>query len=713
MDDSTPSGNARPELLLLDVPPATGGAVITRDFRRLAERLTTRSGGVLWVEGPDGAGKTTALAAVVPLVRGLRAVQRIECHPGLRIEEALYRISDFLRHIGIHDLSRTLDQRTSLASKLEVLLQTVHREALLLWWDDVHRCPPSGEEQAGDIWTALIARDARLGREGAGGMIFTADRPPPETARLERFCFQPLEDSDARALWESCGEALQTSPPAVAFEEIPAAARRTPLQIRLLAGILLKRGPEALREELRAADDDSDGEWPLDRAIRLLHAPSRRILECLAVFRRPLSRKAYSFIRQRSGDPAPSHPIEQEGALLELRDLGLVQLAGEPDDGPHFCRLHPAIQARAERLAREDDPSRWKELLAQAGRYFLQLAARGGDVWHFHTACDFLHQGGRYEEAYQVHKVFIEELLKWGYLDLARHILRRAVDTTSGLARAIALGNLAIVYKNEADFDRALALYTEARTELSMLGDSSNLARVLHQIGNTLYLRGDLEQALQHYEESREISRKIGQAAVASATQVQIANVLCALGERERAFQSYEDSIRDIEESRNRSMIAAVRLQMGHLHFLARRYIEAESDFAEAERQAILGGDGRSQLKAIRSRGLVLRELKDFDRAEKLLLESEELAIRLGDLVEKANCRLLRGELEESRGQFARALEHYEESRRRLRELSLEGLVSRRVLDALEKSVSERTEQLAGRIGAEAYERLLGTARRK
>src|SRR5262245_13029213 len=93
---------------------------------------------VLWLRGPAGSGRSTAMAAAVRGVFSeqpqlLRGALRVECAPGMRFEETLFELNQFLRQLGIFELDTVLNQRTSLSSKVAILLETLARHPVLIW----------------------------------------------------------------------------------------------------------------------------------------------------------------------------------------------------------------------------------------------------------------------------------------------------------------------------------------------------------------------------------------------------------------------------------------------------------------------------------------------------------------------------------------------------------------------------------------------------
>src|SRR5262249_42482016 len=188
-----------------------------------------------------------------------------------------------------------------------------------------------------------------------------------------------------------------------------------------------------------------------------------------------------------------------------------------------------------------------------------------GDLSYLLRARERLFTSGYHGESYEVQKVFLEELLRRGFYELTRKLLEESAATTSGAPRAVSLGNLAIIHKNDGNFDQAVRLYEQVRKEFEQVGDRANTARVYHQLGNTHYLRGDHEKAIASYQKSLAISLEINEPAVAAATRIQIANVQYVQGSHQEALESYRETLALAEEIQDRNLTAAIHLQIGQL----------------------------------------------------------------------------------------------------------------------------------------------------
>ena len=144
---------------------------------------------------------------------------------------------------------------------------------------------------------------------------------------------------------------------------------------------------------------------------------------------------------------------------------------------------------------------------------------------------------------------------------------------------------------------------------------------------------------------------------------------------------------------------------MGQIHQKAKRYLEAETYFTEAEGMVRACDDKRSLIKVLRAKALVSRERREYEEAHTMYDEATRTAAELGDLIEAATCSLLSGDLEKDRVQFGKALNYYAVARDILHSAPARRVLSEEQIDVVIKVVRERVDELAGTMGPEAFER--------
>lgn len=639
-----------------DFPPR-GGLTDRAPIGAIAAWLASSSKPGLWVHGPAGSGRTTALAAAIrrhvdrePGARELR-VKRVVSFSGMSVEEMLEDVAPFFRQAGIPTLEAVLGQRAFLHAKILILMQAIRSGSFLLWIDDINLILANG----GAI-DAFI-QGVRLLQDTGGRLAIVSESLPPAAVAD---CFEVVEVEWAGS---AVAQTLRLETPA---EEAVDQA---------LSPILEKLSPDALAT--------------LFALSVLSPEPSRRAIDAAA---------------QALGVELDLQAASPDPRLLELQAHGLVDLppANHALPGSPVTVISPVRRAARTRLEKRDGTA-WKALHVAIAAYHLRVAGRTGEPWHFVRAWRAFLGAGNSEGAYETQKLFLESLIQRGSMDLARHVLEETIGSVEGPRRAVALGNLAIIHKNLGEHGRALEIYQRIHEEFENLGDQINAARVLHQIGNTQYGMGRLQDALDSYEQSLEISTALGERTVAVATRIQIANVYYLHGDRSSALERYLETLDDAHATSDRGLAAAVELQIGQIHLLEKRYVEADQHLRQAEASSRECGDWRGLVKVLEAQGLVAEERREYDLARTKLDEAVRTALSLGDPGEAVTAWLLVGRLEEKRLQLAEALKCY---------LSAEELVGRIQAQSSQgakahvDAVKERLDALAATLGEEAYARL-------
>ena len=68
-------------------------------------------------------------------------------------------------------------------------------------------------------------------------------------------------------------------------------------------------------------------------------------------------------------------------------------------------------------------------------------------------ARDYYYLAEEWEKAADIVIGVWQYLARWGYIELAMGLLQQSADTTSGTTKAIAMGNLAILYQGVGDLE--------------------------------------------------------------------------------------------------------------------------------------------------------------------------------------------------------------------------------------------------------------------
>lgn len=642
------NGSGERTLVSLEAPFCLRSRLRTVSMERVARFLESRTAAALWIDAPTGTGKTTTVIHALSASKRFRAIRRIICYRGMRIEEALYWLNDFLLQAGIEDMDKALGQRSRLEAKLSVLFNILATHPVAVFFDDFHHLAIGEDEDSQVSLKNFVSACSSLEQSAPGMLIFTSSEHPPAGAEIERIELPGLSLVETRDLWTLLA----------AGSDVPHDISN-PLLLRLLARMSSSATGRAELERQRENGPDLESAYL--KALETLRPATRELLEILAEFGRPLTRGLLRSLCEGIEDKIELSRENTDKRLLELEEYGLLQVSGRDGSTGLSCQLHPFVNDAACQGFHSPDAERIRALRACAANYYLRLPG-SSSTWSMYNAREFLLRAGHYEEASQLQKCFIEDLLRLGYHDLAKKILLETIETTSGNIRTVSLGNLAIIYKNDNRYDEALELYEQVRQELKDSGDQANLARVLHQIGNIHYLREDLDAAAAHYEEGGELARELGEEAIWLATRVQFANVLYQCGREDEAMKSYREIVAKLQGShgeKGTSLLAAMKVQIGQLHQKADRFLEAETEFMDAEKLVRAVDDKRSLLKVLRARAMIARERRAYEEGLSLYDEAQKTAAALGDVLELSTCHLLMGDLERDRVQLGAALKKY------------------------------------------------------
>ena len=693
-------GSDEKKLVSLEEPTCIHGLLRTGAILEVADFIDNRNFSAMWIDAPAGRGKTTAVIDALANSKRFNAIKRIVCYRGMRIEEALYWLNDFLLQAGIEDMDKVLGQRSRLDAKLSVLLKVLSAQPVAVCFDDFHYLEAGCGEDSRRSLEAFTAACSRLADDAAGSIIFTSTEKPPAGTSINRLELPGFTPAETKDYWSLIAPQSGDSP-----------ASSSPLVLQLLARLL--SSAEEQQEPSLKPNTGEDLETIYSRILEVLDPATCELLEILAEFGRPLTR---GFLRSLSESLQAEvgvgiDPANTDRRLLALQECGLFQVSSRNTAAGWSCQLHPFVNDAACQGFHSPAPERIRALRTAAVDYYLHLPGSGKNTWSIINARDFLMRSGNYDEASQLQKCFIEDLLRLGYHDLAKKVLLETIETTSGNIRTVSLGNLAIIYKNENQYEKALDIYQQVRRELEESGDQANLARVLHQIGNIHYLRKDLDTAAGHYEESGELARELGEEAIWLATRVQLANVLYQCGREEDALENYREIVARLQESpggKGTGLLAAMKVQIGQIHQKANRFLEAEAEFSGAEELVRASDDKRSLLKVLRARAMVARERRAYDEGLSLYGEAEKTAVVLGDILELSTCHLLMGDLERERVQLGAALKRYTNARSFLEESSPLGqLQSASISRPVASVIESRLEELEKLMGPASYQRAL------
>ena len=368
--------------------------------------------------------------------------------------------------------------------------------------------------------------------------------------------------------------------------------------------------------------DAIHGLWTQRIDTALLHTPpgTRAALEIAAVLGAQVNHEEWAESCQEAG-------VDLPGGLLEV--LQRQGLAEEDDTGWSFA--HGMLAESVVRMALDGD-----RLLPHQAAAGAVLFRRG----------DALRNRSEYPSAERV-------------LSRALAILDGSADTHKRTwIRALTARAQSLVWLSQTDeavdiFNISLSASRSARmrqTEaLALLG-----------LGTLYNRQGIPDKSLESYQGAITVLSSIGNRHNESMARANMSLLLRRLGRLEEAHTQLETALRLSLETNNEAAEAIVISEKGDQAMKAGRYGEAMEYYTRA--RDIYEASNRRSFSAFMSRSIALILMKDekHDQAESMLLASQEIMADLGMQRAEANVVFNLGVLCINRGQFSKAMRHFE-----------------------------------------------------
>jgi predicted ATPase/transcriptional regulator with XRE-family HTH domain len=236
--------------------------------------------------------------------------------------------------------------------------------------------------------------------------------------------------------------------------------------------------------------------------------------------------------------------------------------------------------------------------------------------------------------------------------------LRLAEQLGDSSERAAALLNLGQVAGLESDYIQEQALYEESLTLYQKLGSKERTCEALFRCGATAWQRGDHPRAEVCLRESLALARELGDTHQLGNCLTDLGEVALAQGELDRAQIHFEDALKLQRQIKDRncsalslSGLGAVALERGDPGEARRRLEESMALFEEV-------GARRFQAGALLRLGGVAMLEGDTEQAEQLCTAGLRIRWQLSDKRGLVSCLEALGEVAQAQGHSERATRH-------------------------------------------------------
>jgi len=440
-----------------------------------------------------------------------------------------------------------------------------------------------------------------------------------------------------------------------------------PRALEVLAGILANDPFASLDEVMETFyEQENVVQALIEENYKRLDRDARRVIEALAVFRRPVPPLAVDYLLE------PFVPgLDVPGILRRLTRTNIVSV----DRAAKTVTLHPIDQDYAYSQLPDEESTKSEyhrqALERRAADYFVQFRTPP-ETWK--TIDDLEPQLAEFEHlvrardfdgaCHVLESIDIDYLSLWGHfvrlVGLRERLLGRLKDRRLDM---INLGNLGRAYRALGRIGQAGNLYREAMTIAREIGNWENEGVWLSELGRAYHELGQFKQALQVAEKALAIFRRISDRSKEAMELGNLGITYRALGRIERAIKLHKGALviaREIGDLRGEGY------QIGYLGSAYRALGNIERGI-ECHEQALAitrnAGDRWREAFQLGYLGSAYYQLGQFERAKRSYTEAlainRELGDRLGEGIQLGRlgrvCRAL-GQVRQAEELFQQAL---------------------------------------------------------
>ncbi len=436
-------------------------------------------------------------------------------------------------------------------------------------------------------------------------------------------------------------------------------AHGVPRALEVLAGILANDPFASLEEVLETFYKQEDVVQALiEENYRRLDRDARRVIEALAVFRRPVPPLAVDYLLE------PFAPgLDVPGILRRLARTNIVSV----DRAAKTVTLHPIDQDYAYRQLPEEESAQSEytrqSLERRAAEYYVQLRT-SEETWESIEDLEpqlneFEHRirAGEYDGACQILDTIDDNYLyQWGYYprlaQLRTRLLEQLTDPESQVNNLYRLG---VVCRPLKGNQQASELFRQGLDLARRYKKRKQEGRLLGQLGRIQNTMGHLQQALGLIEYALDIAREVNDLAGECDRLISLAVVhrrMKQIGESVKLYRQALSIAQRIKSRRKEGVILSnlgfICMVLGQMNRAIKYYEEALTIAREIGHR---GGEGTR----LANLGVVYYKLGRPNEAMKLYQEALDIARESDSRIAEA-IRL--GRL----GQVHQALRHFEQA---------------------------------------------------
>ena len=210
---------------------------------------------------------------------------------------------------------------------------------------------------------------------------------------------------------------------------------------------------------------------------------------------------------------------------------------------------------------------------------------------------------------------------------------------------SVAVGNLALLYRETQNFDRAEEMLRQALQLEERMKHKDGIARANINLGTVLFEKSRFEEASTHFKVSLRLYEELGLPELASQAAYNLGNAHRALKHPAEAESCYRKAIDFFMSANDASGVAKAAGNLGAVYLDSGRLAEAEEEFNIALDAARDAGEGRAIAMQMRNLAVLAHMKGQPERACQGLRESLALCMEIDARTEALELKVLMGQI--------------------------------------------------------------------
>jgi tetratricopeptide (TPR) repeat protein len=595
-----------------------------------------------------------------------------KCQPQTKQEDILNGLNAFLNLAGIPNLNQLLAQPIPIQAKVAALVSILNQRRFLVILDNFESCLDESRTKIADAGLKEFVTHLLNATVANTKYIITTryDFDPLDGRLVGAIEHLPLAEMPLyQAIWLMNSHSDLAKLDSKKKVQIFKSVGGHPWTIGMFARHASTGGADNLLLQLEPLKKELREFVLFDKSYSMLDPASKELLIRASIFEEAVPLVALQWMMGDESQPSPSvdEPLEK------LMHWGLMAKLDEGDET--LYSVHTLVKDFVSNEAEGEKADR-KKLLVRAAEYYEDKTKVSKSLWdllhardYYYLAGDLDDRTGRKDQAEimwdRAASIVIsawEHLHRWGYIELAISLLSQSAKTTSGTAKAVATGNLAIIYMYLGDMKTALNLHSEVKEIFEKEGDKRNVAAALHEMGVVNKNQGNYPEAIKLYQHGLDLFREVDDKQGIATSLHDLGFVHQDQGNYPEAIKLYQESLDIKKELGDKHGISQSMNNLGMIYQDQGNYPEAIKLYQESLDIEKKLGDKRGIAISLHNLGMFHQKQGNYPEAIKLYEESLDIKKELGDKLGISTTLHQLGTIHQDQSNYAEATKLYKQS---------------------------------------------------